>query len=1430
MLRFPHTSGLLPLEFAERPRRKEDPRLKLPKCLEKLKGIGRVAVVGGGLAGLMAARRLVQSGVKVTVYEARKEVGGRVLSNSTFSNGRIIEEGAELIGSFHTKWLELAHEFGLAMISRMDPDLYERACLDVQLILQKRLSKGEFKDLTRQMYSRVLTPLALKAAAEIQHEDRPWLQNELQKYDNMSVQEALPKFCQISERGKNPADEPLWQMLEFKLVNDEVAPLDEMNFLGLLCKVRGGQGERCSPDLPRLTDGYWDELEIFRCAEGCQTLATKLAAMIQTRKYGPEPARVRRLVAVTQISISKTGVTLGLKATRADGKFVDDKPPLSVPGFSYVILAIPPSVWPRVKITADGDDANPAKTIKMRMNDAVKHFSEVKERFWIQKKAAPYGGALRLGQVWEGTDNQTRVGKQGIVLSVFAGPVSASRKAPTRDEILKELSRLYPDYAGNLTKPPLFSDWPNVPFIKTGYWTPAPGEIFRVGEKLSKDHHGRLFFAGEHTQVDFFGYMEGALRSGERAAETLMLSACDLPMEPEPTSPSPPILTRATPARKTTALKREIGVRLEERLSTDNTEEVESPFLNEELFVGEPEEELNPRVAMLATESPFLQFNVKDFETEIIDKDDRALGADTFKISTRWEPYEYDLPPTPSTDITKALDNKDWTLALKLAIQEGWRDENDMTNLIFFARHPELPKTSLDPKGPNFKKLRDEWTKILNDEVWKAIEASAENIDLVVSGKEVADHHRRFFVGKSGKRLKKLVEDAATDVDLNPGLLGTIMMAETRRPQSYLSSEKASSYHIGADDFYEGRAAIKARVPAYAKVKWDKSQKPSEHLNDAKKPRLVKTILFDSGPDAVLATAVYLKFREVRLREIAADSGEDFDSLPLATRFALTRMAMAAGTAGATPYLNDALKGKDIFVREAIPVRAYQTKRNATVRTAQAMHLSDWVFGIPAPAAAASQPELEESEGWNEEQSGYSDVYSEHESGYSDVYSDHEGEIDGDSESPGFEDSYVAGDRDNYEGNFDLERLDISECQVGPVEEELVEEEPVEEELDAPRVREEALVNSMMIEPQGTAEEEARGTASSVVEPFPRRIVMPLEMITVKHDPFGACIEDASKPPDVRGMCGAVIDLTDDPDLPPYRGQHDTDMLYVGSLAKIYPLLAAFELRRRVTWQAKDMIKIGLSTTTAGWQRKVFAELKKGWQPRLDAAFRGRGLPSGFPKLAEVVELSPDGTAQLREEFLDWIRAALRHNDEAAAGRYIRALSYPYINGVLAAAGFFDSAKKKGLWISGDYNGNDWLPKDAAGMPLTARWRLPGHAVSNFTGAALQVARFLGLMAQGKLVDRASSAKMIELLGVPFLMKTLEDATPPRAFTSVEGKVGIGEWDTRFHDGAIVRIERGSAGTPIKYALAALGSPRNDISALRKLELAYHDCVVARHP
>jgi monoamine oxidase len=473
-----------------------------------------VAVVGGGLAGLMAARELARRGVKVTLFEARNQLGGRVRSNTTFSKGRITEEGAELIGSFHTTWLALARKYKLAMISRMDEHLYEREGLHEKLDLDRPLSMTEIWDLEQQTKTRVLARFS-DAASKIKDASKPWEQPELRKFDNISVAEVLEKKYKVDRNG------PIWKQLEFLLVNNEVAPLEQMNFLGLLCKVRAAQDVKFRSDGPYAKlMRYWNELEIFRCADGCQKLATEIAKEIQN-SYG---ATVLLNTAVTQIDLSAQGVTLNYRQGVPGQTLVPWVP--GVFAADYVILAIPPSVWGGVRVKANGKEAQPENYIGPQgMGPAVKYFTDVKERFWIEKNTAPSGGSLKLGQVWEGTDNQTRVGNQGIVLSVFAGPILKGGNVPAPADFDPELKRLYPGYAGNVNNT-LFTNWPKEPFIMTGYAAPSIGQIFKIGDKLTKPYQGRLFFAGEHTQMDFFGYMEGALRSGERAARNLIQQAC----------------------------------------------------------------------------------------------------------------------------------------------------------------------------------------------------------------------------------------------------------------------------------------------------------------------------------------------------------------------------------------------------------------------------------------------------------------------------------------------------------------------------------------------------------------------------------------------------------------------------------------------------------------------------------------------------------------------------------------------------------------------------------------------------------------------------------------------------------------------------------------------------------------------------------------
>jgi hypothetical protein len=375
------------------------------------------------------------------------------------------------------------------------------------------------------------------------------------------------------------------------------------------------------------------------------------------------------------------------------------------------------------------------------------------------------------------------------------------------------------------------------------------------------------------------------------------------------------------------------------------------------------------------------------------------------------------------------------------------------------------------------------------------------------------------------------------------------------------------------------------------------------------------------------------------------------------------------------------------------------------------------------------------------------------------------------------------------------------------------------------------------------------------VDPFPPAITLDLDTSDAS---FNSCAGAAASDPKVSDLCGGLVDLTGNPAKPPYAGHNDTDMVFVGSMGKMYAMYAAFELRRRVEVQAKRMINHGLSTSTAGWETKVFDELKKAWQPVLTAAFPR--LPSGFPQFSNIFVLSTSGDVSFTEatppvtdaaldaigefgaptgKYRDWLRLMMRWSNNGASSNVIIPLSYPYINGLLASAGFFDPATNNGLWLSADYASHDWIPGpgNKAGLPLTNRWaKAQGRTKSNITGTAQQVARFMTALAQGKLVDQASCTEMIGMMteAVAFhsyIQQAFEGATPQRPFTSVKSKIGFGD-DKFSSDCAIVQVDRGAdPARTLRFVEVILGSPPSKMRAgLSQLAVAYYDCVAARHP
>jgi len=474
----------------------------------------------------------------------------------------------------------------------------------------------------------------------------------------------------------------------------------------------------------------------------------------------------------------------------------------------------------------------------------------------------------------------------------------------------------------------------------------------------------------------------------------------------------------------------------DDRLSADQPRRVESPFLSEELFAVACEVPWQPHAATLIA-SPFQRAldgardlwessNEEQF-FDALESPGLTLSAEAEEDFARAGDREDDgevsgAPPLeerfdPSTipqDVADALAKPDWPLALQLAIQGGWHDENELTNLIFFTRHKELEPGPLDKNDSKFKKLSDEWGKILKTEVRPVIQKASEDTNLKVTGVYVAERDPQLS-GEAGRKFKELVESVAADAGLDPGFLAAVLLAEWDRHSLYLSTGEVKSFVTGTDDFFASRAQLRANVPAFSKVRFDESRKTT---NVNEHGRTVTTIPFKTGRDAALATAVYLKYAEIKLRKAFEKNGADFDALPAETRFALVRIAMAAGHGGISQdgdlirfkkkddkwvalkkgesggtlfgvasRVQRVLNGEDILVRKYEPRKnptdsGHVTNRNATILAAQAKHLSDWFFGVPSNAAA--QPELEMFEGFDDAELLGSEGNEDAEASYSD--------------------------------------------------------------------------------------------------------------------------------------------------------------------------------------------------------------------------------------------------------------------------------------------------------------------------------------------------------------------------------------------------------------------------------------------------------------
>jgi hypothetical protein len=365
-------------------------------------------------------------------------------------------------------------------------------------------------------------------------------------------------------------------------------------------------------------------------------------------------------------------------------------------------------------------------------------------------------------------------------------------------------------------------------------------------------------------------------------------------------------------------------------------------------------------------------------------------------------------------------------------------------------------------------------------------------------------------------------------------------------------------------------------------------------------------------------------------------------------------------------------------------------------------------------------------------------------------------------------------------------------------------------------------------------------------------------------------------------LSGAVIDLRAGPGLIAYassNGTDDIDTFNIGSMGKAVALYAAFELRHRLRKALAAAKLASMDTVSSGWEGRFFKLVEQMWSSRVNAGFGGpgglRGLdPTGrFPKLKQMFALT--GGAAPKVEFIkgtatdnfiidldlgapnpttmkftEMLKSMVFQSNAAAASVVVLAVGYPYLNGLLRNAGFFDPSTNQGIWISADYASHDWAFDY---MKLSARGKKHYKATTNLAGNAKQFARLLALADLGKLFDSdgAACSEMRQIMRRHPIaglhnpdtspIRDAVVATPPPAgpltVDEAYAKIGIGvaappSTLQGAHDCAIIARKKGA--TPLRYVAVVVGGytsgTTHDSAAFRQFARVLDQAVAAVHP